>query len=91
MPLNFASHRREKRGPTDRAGTIKLGLFKSVFCDIEDLSASGARLILSEEKDLPVEFNLHMSGTGKKCIHKCANRWQNGTVVGVEFLSTKIG
>ncbi len=91
MAASFTSHRREKRGPSERTATIKLGLFKSMPCDVEDLSASGARLILSEKKDLPKHFDLIMSGTGRKKTHKCVNRWQNENAIGVEFLSTKIG
>lgn len=91
MQHNTVSHRREKRGPSDRTGTIKLGLFKSVKCEVEDLSASGARLILSDEDELPGHFNLVLMTTGRKRSHKCINRWQNENVVGVEFLSTKLG
>ena len=91
MDSNFASHRSEKRGPSKRTATIKLGLFKSLECAVEDLSASGAKLVLSEKKDLPEHFDLVMSGTGRKKTHKCVNRWQNENSVGVEFLSTKIG
>lgn len=91
MAHNFASHRSEKRVPNERTATIKLGFFKSIECDVEDLSASGAKLVLSEHKNLPEHFDLVMSGTGRKKTHKCVNRWQNENAVGVEFLSTKIG
>lgn len=91
MALSFTSHRREKRGPTERTATIKLGFFKSMSCEVEDLSASGAKLILADDKELPKHFDLIMSGSGQKRTHKCVNRWQNDVTVGVEFLSTKIG
>jgi len=91
MAMNSVSHRSEKRGPTDREGKIKLGFFKSIACDVQDLSASGAQLILPDETVLPKNFELHLSGTGRKRSHKCINRWQKGNAVGVEFLSTKIG
>ena len=91
MQQNPVSHRREKRGPSDRTGTIKLGLFKSIKCDVEDLSASGAKLILDNEDELPSRFNLVLMSTGRKRSHKCVNRWQNENQVGVEFISTKIG
>ena len=91
MALGFTSHRREKRGPTERTATIKLGFFRSMPCEVQDLSASGAKLILDTDKELPKHFDLVMSGSGKKRTHKCVSRWQNDVTVGVEFLSTKIG
>lgn len=91
MPSTPASHRREKRAQSSRQGLIKLGMLKSIKCSIEDLSSSGARLILPEETALPDEFKLVVTGTGKKRTHRCANRWQDGKTIGVEILSTKLG
>ena len=91
MASNFVAHRSEKRRKTDRDGKVKLGLFKTISCEVQDLSASGAQLILSDGVELPKNFDLHLSGNGRKRKHKCINRWQNGNTVGIEFLSTKLG
>ena len=91
MPATPASHRREKRAQSSRQGSIKLGFLKSIRCTIEDLSSSGAKLVLPDEMTLPSEFKLVVTGTGKKRTHRCANRWQDGKTIGVEILSTKLG
>lgn len=91
MALNIPSHRREKRGPTDRQGIVKLGFFRSQKCSVEDLSASGAKLVLSDEKPLPAKFDLILTSSGRKRSHKCVKRWQTGNMIGIEFLSAKIG
>jgi len=91
MTNNHAQHRGEKRRPTDRNGKVKLGLFKTITCEVQDLSASGAQLILSDGVELPKNFELHLSSTGRKRSHKCVSRWQNGNTAGIEFLSTKLG
>jgi len=91
MPLDFQSHRLEKRGLTERQATIKLGLFKTIDCDVEDLSVSGARIHLPSDEELPKTFTMVLIGTGRKRSHKCMIRWQAENIAGVEFLSTKIG
>ena len=90
MTSNSSSHRREKRGPTERTGIIKIGFFKAITCKVEDLSSNGAKLILENDSALPEKFELNLSTTGQKRKHKCANRWQKGNTVGVEFLSSKL-
>gem|GEM_PF-2838121 len=91
MAYSTPSHRSEKRAPTDRIGTIKLSLFKTITCDVSDLSASGAKITTEDGITLPSKFELKLSGTGKKRSHKCVTRWQKENVFGVEFTSTKIG
>lgn len=90
MAMDFKSHRSEKRGSSDRQGNIRLGFFKKLACSIDDLSVSGAKLILPNNTKLPERFDLILSGTGKKRTHKCVCRWQSGNTAGVEFLSTKL-
>lgn len=91
MAFDFLSNRRERRSATGRTAVIKLGMFKSIDCDVKDMSASGARLVLPANAKLPEHFPLKLIGSGKKRIHKCALRWQEENIVGVEFLSAKIG
>lgn len=91
MATTGSSHRSEKRGHSDRTAIIKLGLFKTAKCKVEDLSASGAKLVLLDDVKLPDTFSITLNSTGRKRMHKCANRWQNGKTVGVEFLSSRLG
>lgn len=91
MAQNSPSHRSEKRGPSERLGTIKLGFFKTITCEVEDLSASGAKIIWTGDLKLPEKFQLQLSGQGRKRSHKCMTRWQKDNTAGVEFLSSKIG
>jgi len=91
MAFSTPSHRSEKRAPTDRMGTIKLGMFKTIECEVTDLSASGAKITTQDNVKLPANFELKLSGTGKKRSHKCVTRWHKENVFGVEFTSTKIG
>lgn len=91
MAHSNPSHRSEKRGPSDRIGTIKLGFFKTITCVVDDLSVSGAKLILQDTQKLPEKFELQLSGSGKKRSHKCLKRWEKDNTVGIEFLSSKIG
>ncbi|MEO9968319.1 MAG: PilZ domain-containing protein [Hyphomonadaceae bacterium] len=81
-----AARRAESRTSHARTGTIKAGLFKTIKCDISDLSSSGAKLETDQAQKLPEKFNLIISGSGKTRKHKCAKRWQEGNTVGVEFL-----
>ena len=76
--------RRGRRAPLTQTGTIKIGLFKKVSCEIRDLSSGGARIIAPDDIDLPEEFYLR---TEKKTrLRPCLRRWQSGRETGVEFI-----
>ena len=89
MSSKSASHRREKRSPAQRSGKIKVGMFKTVDCKLDDLSGSGAKLLLEKEISLPDRFTLKVIGTSRNISYKCEKRWQRGSEAGVEFLSSK--
>lgn len=89
MSSKSASHRKEKRSPAERVGKIKFGMFKSVECKLEDLSSSGAKLLLEKDVSLPATFNMKLIGATRNINYKCEKKWQSGAEVGVEFLSSK--
>lgn len=89
MSSKSASHRKEKRTPANRRGKIKLGLFKSIDCTLEDVSSSGAKLLLDQEVSLPDNFIVKVIGTSRNINYKCEKKWQRGAEAGVEFLSSK--
>lgn len=76
--------RRGRRANLNAAGTIKLGMFKRMICDIRDVSPGGARIMLTEGNELPAEFKLHLPIS--KRPRRCVRRWQSGNEYGIEFL-----
>ena len=89
MSSKSASHRKEKRSPASKTGKIKLGLFKTIDCTIDDLSSSGAKLLLNKMVSLPDRFSMKVIGSSRNINYKCAKKWQNDAEVGVEFLASK--
>lgn len=53
-------------------------------CAISDISASGARLNLQNDVELPPEFILLLTPNGKARRH-CRLIWREGLIVGVKF------
>jgi hypothetical protein len=54
-------------------------------CRTLDISASGAKILLSDEdKDVPPEFLLALSRDGK-VRRRCQTRWREGEKIGVRF------
>lgn len=86
MTTQPAPRRTESRVSGSRSGHIKIGLFKSIDCNVTDLSSSGAKLETEQASSLPSKFNILIKGSGKARKHKCSKRWQDGNMVGVEFL-----
>lgn len=86
MTANLPRRRGESRSTAERSGQIKLGLFKSVTCQVADLSSSGAQLTVPSDIKLPDSFQLSIKGTGKRRTYKCAKRWNRDNVFGVEFI-----
>ena len=82
------AHRRrgESRSKAARIGRIKLGMFKSIDCEVADLSSSGAQLTVPANIELPDTFQLSIKGSGKRRVYKCSKRWSRDNVTGVEFI-----
>lgn len=57
-------------------------------CKLMDLSESGARLGITDVRNLPPQFNLYLARIGQSA-HQCKIIWQRGNEVGVEFVTPK--
>ena len=57
-------------------------------CKLIDLSESGARLSITDVRNLPPLFNLYLARIGQSA-HQCRIVWQRGNEVGVEFVTPK--
>ena len=57
-------------------------------CKLMDLSESGARLGITDFRNLPPQFNLYLARIGQSA-HQCRIIWQRGKEVGVEFVTPK--
>jgi hypothetical protein len=55
-----------------------------VPCFVHDISATGARLAVSGNADLPPEFIIYLSETGT-AQRRCQVVWRSATHVGVTF------
>jgi hypothetical protein len=53
-------------------------------CSISDVSATGARIVLAQEAELPDRFILLLSASGD-ARRVCRVIWRSGLTVGVEF------
>ncbi len=76
-------NRRGNRMRTDAVGSIKLGLFKRLRCEIRDVSPGGARIVVAEGTKLPAEFVMNFPQF--RHPRTCVKRWESGLEVGVEF------
>ena len=77
----------EKRGrriPVAETGTITIGFFKTVPCQIRDISPGGARIITPDDVSLPEEFKLRCALF--KRSRPCLRRWESGRETGIEFI-----
>jgi hypothetical protein len=59
-----------------------------IACAIADVSASGARLNLENDVELPPEFILLLTTNGQARRH-CRLIWRDGLTVGVKFPETR--
>ena len=59
-------------------------------CKLMDLSESGARLGITDVRNLPPQFNLYLARIGQSA-HQRRIIWQRGNEVGVEFVTPKPG
>lgn len=76
--------RRGRRTPTTETGTIKIGFFRKVTCELRDVSPGGARIVAPEDVDLPEEFSIRTPQFRR--ARPCIRRWQCGRETGVEFI-----
>lgn len=53
-------------------------------CKLMDLSESGARLGITDVRNLPPQFNLYLARIGQSA-HQCRIIWQRGNEVGVDL------
>jgi hypothetical protein len=57
-------------------------------CKVMDLSESGARLGITDVRNLPPQFNLYLARIGQSA-HQCRIIWRRDNEVGVEFVTPK--
>jgi hypothetical protein len=60
--------------------------FSTVDCVVRDISASGAKLLVTGANMLPEEFELEIPQKGRK--HRVRLVWRRGDVCGVQFLES---
>ena len=79
--------RRAKRKPFDHVGLLDFRDGEEPRpCQVRDISAGGARLIVFSETDtIPETFNLLLDPT-RKVLRICRVAWRSPTEVGVEFV-----
>jgi hypothetical protein len=56
-------------------------------CELIDISANGARLIVEDAENTPDNFNLLLSRFGSPC-YRCNVVWKQGDEMGVEFFAS---
>jgi hypothetical protein len=77
--------RRAKRQALRCAGTIYARNGKLIArCELQDISATGAKVALSQEIELPREFFLSLSADGQVRRY-CKLAWQYSILAGVQF------
>jgi methyl-accepting chemotaxis protein len=57
---------------------------KALLCSIADISETGARIILTQDCELPDQFVLLLS-RGGQARRKCRLVWRDGLAIGVAF------
>lgn len=72
--------RKSQRYPIGRVTTLEAP--ESISCQLADVSATGARIIIDNPQTLPEEFVLTLND---KLQRWCLIRWRSRTEVGVEF------
>lgn len=77
-------NRRGSRTKLEGSGRISLGFLRRLSCSVLDVSNSGARLIVNEDRKLPSSFWIKISGLPRK--RRATLRWRDGDKVGVEFV-----
>jgi hypothetical protein len=82
---NRAELRRKPRRQFHYNASVLLdGTSPPCACAIADISATGARLVLESERELPERFILLLTRNGD-ARRNCRVVWRNGLTVGVQF------
>ena len=82
-----AELRKRPRRPLHYRARILLGeKGQPRSCSIEDISESGARIVLQADEELPKRFLLLLSARGG--ARSCREVWRDELTVGVEFLDS---
>lgn len=77
-------NRRQERRRSVRIASILTSDGRSpISCVVLDLSASGARLHIHDQAEVPDEFRLLLVATGDE--HPCTTVWRSGNEMGVRF------
>jgi hypothetical protein len=84
-----AEFRRKARRQFNYNARILTGGSRPLPCLIADISASGARLLLDGEEDIPDRFVLLLTPAGGARRH-CRVVWRRELTIGVEFLAVKL-
>jgi hypothetical protein len=81
---NRSELRRKPRRQFHYHASILIQGDKPFACAIADISETGARIQLEDERELPERFILLLTKNGDARRH-CRMVWRNGLFVGVEF------
>jgi hypothetical protein len=81
---NRSELRRKPRRQFHYHASILIKGDKPFACAIADISETGARIQLEDERELPDRFILLLTKSGGARRH-CRMVWRNGLFVGVEF------
>ena len=85
MGREFKERRMSQRFPTRlEARIVPNGDAPPLECVVRDLSETGARLVLCESGELPLEFDLEIPDEGARAPVRVV--WTNGREVGAKFL-----
>lgn len=76
-------NRRGQRIRVEGKVYVKLGLFKQLECELQDISPGGARISVPDGVTLPDQFVMTLPQF--KYPRTCMKRWECGRDVGVEF------
>jgi hypothetical protein len=74
--------RRHVRRDIGTAGSVVLPDGRKIVCEIHDISETGARLLLKEAVELPMQFGLEIGRNVRRLCHRVR---QDGTTAGVRF------
>ena len=78
-------NRRDARRKVKLDGVVRSADGQVWFCEVRDISKTGAQLILAVMEDLPGEFLLEIPGNAK-VLRRCTLVRQDSTKIGVRFL-----
>jgi PilZ domain len=89
MPANRSELRKKPRRQFHYHARILIQGDKPFACAISDISETGARIQLEDERELPDRFILLLTPNGDARRH-CRMVWRHGLFVGVEFPNVQV-